>query len=201
MTGVTYVCHTGHLGPAARDVAAATGLDTGERPLYSLGNPGPPKRCWMKTKLFLPFALAISIFAICGPALAHHGGAQYGDSAIELKQATVTKFLWSNPHSLLDFDVKDDKGNTVHWVGETGAPSSISLIGWYKTCVQPGDVITVYIYPAKSGNPVGRLNRIVLADGTEYHDTQLGAAGGKGRYNPEAGDKPGADSSDKAPKQ
>jgi hypothetical protein len=50
--------------------------------------------------------------------------------------------------------------------------------------VQPGDVITVYIYPAKSGNPAGRLNHIVLADGTTFHDTQLGGEGDKSRYNP-----------------
>jgi hypothetical protein len=138
----------------------------------------------MKTKLLLSFTLAAGLLAICRPALAHHGGAEYGDNLVELKQATVTKFLWSNPHSLLDFDVKDDKGKVVHWVGETGAPSSISLVGWYKTCVQPGDVITVYIYPAKSGNPAGRLNKIVLPDGTTLHDTQLGGEGGKARYNP-----------------
>jgi hypothetical protein len=40
--------------------------------------------------------------------------------------------------------------------------------------VQPGDVITVYIYPAKSGNPVGRLNKVVFADGKTLRDSQLG---------------------------
>ena len=86
----------------------------------------------------------------------------------------MTKFLWSNPHSLVYFDVKDDKGKVVHWVGETGSPSAMILIGWEKASVRPGDVITVYIYPSKEGNPAGRLNRLVLADGTVLHDTQLG---------------------------
>jgi hypothetical protein len=35
-------------------------------------------------------------------------------------------------------------------------------------------VITVYIFPAKSGNPVGRLNKVVLSDGTTLRDSQLG---------------------------
>jgi hypothetical protein len=140
----------------------------------------------MKSKLPMSFALIVGLVVVCGPALAHHGNSAYADKAIELKQATVTKFLWSNPHSLIDFDVKDDKGKVVHWVGETGSPSALVLIGWSKTVVQPGDVITVYLYPAKSGNPAGRLNRLVLADGTTLHDTQLGGNGDKSRYDPAA---------------
>jgi hypothetical protein len=35
-------------------------------------------------------------------------------------------------------------------------------------------LITVYIYPSKNGNPVGRLNKIVLADGTTLKDSALG---------------------------
>jgi uncharacterized protein DUF6152 len=140
----------------------------------------------MKSKLLMSFALVVGLLAVCGPVPAHHGNAAYANKMVELKQATVTKFLWSNPHSLIDFDVKDDKGNVVHWVGETASPEALRLIGWSKTSLGPGDLITVYIYPSKTGNPAGRLNRIVLADGTTLHDTQLGGdAGNKTRYNPD----------------
>jgi hypothetical protein len=150
----------------------------------------------MKSKLLMSFALVVGLLAVCGPVPAHHGNAAYANKMVELKQATVTKFLWSNPHSLIDFDVKDDKGNVVHWVGETASPEALRLIGWSKTSLGPGDVITVYIYPSKTGNPAGRLNRIVLADGTTLHDTQLGGdAGNKTRYNPD-----GDSNSEKGPK-
>jgi Family of unknown function (DUF6152) len=149
----------------------------------------------MKRKLLMSFALLAGLLAVCGSALAHHGNAAYADKSVELKQATVTKFMWSNPHSLLYFDVKDDKGNVAHWVGETGSPSALVLIGWSKTSVQPGDLITVFIYPSKSGSPAGRLNKIVLADGTTLHDTQLGGEGDKARYNP------GGDSKSERPNQ
>jgi hypothetical protein len=131
-------------------------------------------RCRMKNKLLRLLALGVGLLIVCGPALAHHGSAAYANRMTELKQATVTKFLWSNPHSLLDFDVKDDQGNVVHWVAETGSPSAMTPVGWSKTSVQPGDIITVYIWPAKSGNPVGRLHHIVLPDGTVLNDTVLG---------------------------
>jgi len=98
----------------------------------------------------------------------------------------VTRFSWANPHALIDFDAKDANGNVVHMVVETAAPQALRLIGWTKTSVNPGDIITFRMYVAKNGNPAGRLNKIILADGSE-HDTQLGGnAGGKTRYDPDA---------------
>ncbi|PYU23762.1 MAG: hypothetical protein DMG30_10445 [Acidobacteria bacterium] len=109
------------------------------------------------------------------PLFAHHGNTAYDTSkAVVLKGATVTKFVWGNPHTFLMFDVKDDKGNVVHWAGEAGSPSSLGLLGWSKDSVQPGEVITVYMYQSKTGRTVGRLNRIVLADGTVLKDSALG---------------------------
>jgi len=112
------------------------------------------------------------------PLTAHHGNAAYDTSkAVVLKDATVTKFVWANPHTIIQFDVQDDKGNVVHWAGEAGSPSALRLLGWTQSSVQPGDRITVYIYGAKSGQPVGRLNKIVLSDGTELKDSALGYRG------------------------
>ena len=154
----------------------------------------------MKSKLLVAFVLGVGLLAVCGPALAHHGNAAYADKVIELKQATVTKFLWSNPHSLIEFDVKDDKGKVVNWTAETASPEALRLIGWSKTIIEPGDVITVALYPAKSGSPAGRLNHIVLADGTLLHDTQLGGdAGNKTGYGPDAGRGNGGDNQQNAP--
>ena len=148
----------------------------------------------MKSKLVLAFVLGVGLLAVCGSVLAHHGSAAYENKVSEFKQATVTKFAWSNPHSLVEFDVKDDKGNVVHWVGETASPEALKLIGWSKSSLAPGDVVTVYIYAAKTGNPAGRLNRVVLADGTTLHDTQLGGdAGNKTGYGPDTGSNAGKD--------
>ena len=128
----------------------------------------------MKNRVLVSFALLVGLLLVCGPMFAHHGAASYAEKVVVLKEATVTKFVWSNPHTILLFDVKDDKGNVSHWAGEAGSPSAVSLLGWTKNSVQPGDVITVYIYPAKSGSTVGRLNKIVLTDGKTLRDSQLG---------------------------
>lgn len=141
----------------------------------------------MKSYLLVTGVLSLGLLStVSAPAVAHHGNAAYADELTEFKQATVTKFAWANPHALINFDAKDAKGNLVHMVVETAAPQALRLIGWTKDSVAPGDVITVRMYVAKNGNPAGRLQKIILADGSELHDTQLGGDVGRTRYDPDA---------------
>lgn len=125
-------------------------------------------------------AVIVGLLIASLPLFAHHGSATYDtQKVIVLKDATITKFIWANPHSITMFDVKDDKGDLVHWAAEAGSPSALSLIGWTKNSLKPGDVVTVYTFQSKTGNPVGRLNKIVLSDGTTLKDSQLGDADSK----------------------
>jgi len=142
----------------------------------------------MRANLLLTAVRGLGLLLMVGaPALAHHGNAAYDDKITEFTRAKVTQFAWANPHVLINFDAADANGNAVHMVVETAAPQALRLIGWTKTSLMPGDVVTVRMYVAKNGNPAGRLNKIVLADGSELHDTQLGGdAGGKSRYDPDA---------------
>ena len=137
----------------------------------------------MKSKLLIFLALLATLPAFCGSLFAHHGSASYKtDKVIVLKQATVTKFVWANPHSMLLFDVSDAKGNISHWAGEAGSPSAVRLMGWNKYSVQAGDVITVHLYLSKFENNVGRVDKIVLADGTTLKDSPRGDRGEVSRY-------------------
>jgi hypothetical protein len=132
--------------------------------------------------LFTFLFLALSaMLSWCSSALAHHGSSAYSENLTILKDATVTRFQWGNPHSIVFFDAKDAGGKLLHWAAEAGSPSALSLIGWSKNAIQPGDKMTVYVFRAKSGNPVGRLNKLVLADGTEFRDSQLGARGAEAK--------------------
>ena len=145
----------------------------------------------MKTWLRGYFLLA-GILMVGLPVSAHHGNAAFSDKLTEFKSVTVTKFAWANPHSLIEFDAKDPKGKVVSWTAETASPEALKLIGWNKSSLHPGDVISIFLYAAKTGQPAGRLNKIVLSDGTVLHDTQLGGdAGNKSGYGPDAGGLPG----------
>jgi hypothetical protein len=129
----------------------------------------------MTTKL-AALSICAVVLAVSAPAFAHHGNAAYDGTVTTLKDATVTKLSWANPHTILEFDVKGDNGQPVHWAAELGSPSALGLIGWTKTSVSPGDVITVYVHQAKTKNPVGRIDHIVLADGSSLRDS--GGGGG-----------------------
>lgn len=129
----------------------------------------------MQKKLIASAAMTLGVLAICSATFAHHGSAVYETAkVVVLKDATVTKFIWANPHSIVMFDAKDENGKTAHWAAEAGSPSALSLIGWTKNSIKPGDVITAYVFQSKTGNSVGRLNKIVLADGTSLKDSALG---------------------------
>ena len=142
----------------------------------------------MRTRFLITFVLSLAVLTLAStPARAHHGSAAYSDNVTEFKNATVTKVNWANPHVLINFDAKDAKGNLVHMVVETAAPQALRLIDWQKTTLVPGDVVTVRMFVARNGNPAGRLNKIIMKDGTELHDTVLGSdAGTKTRYDPDA---------------
>lgn len=118
----------------------------------------------MKKKLSLGLLIAFGLFGTA-PLLAHHGNASYDYEATKTVKGTVMEWIWSNPHCLLKLDSKDDKGNVTHWVFETNSPVDMLHAGWAAAQLKPGDEITVDIMPTKDGAPVGRIRRVILADG------------------------------------
>jgi hypothetical protein len=130
----------------------------------------------VKTKLVIMVVSIAALLAIACPTFAHHGGAAYDMSKpIELKDAVITSFAWINPHPLIKCDYKDDKGQVQHWIMEMGSTPASQLIGWTRTSLKPGDVVTLYLWQAKTGQLVGRFNKVVFADGKVMRDTQTGS--------------------------
>jgi Family of unknown function (DUF6152) len=124
-----------------------------------------------KMKTTVPMFLALTgLLATGTPLFAHHGDAAYSDAPMEMKGCVVTEYSWINPHSLIKFDYKTAKGEVQRWTMEIGSPPSMTLLGWSRTTLRPGDVITAYVYQAKSGAMVGRTNKVILADGTVLAD-------------------------------
>ena len=124
----------------------------------------------MKMKIPGPVALIIAVAVAASPLLAHHGDAAYSSTPLVLKGCVVTEFDWMNPHSLIKFDYKNEKGEVQHWTMEIGSPPSMQLLGWSRNTLAYGDVITAYVYQSKTGALVGRTNKVILADGTVLAD-------------------------------
>ena len=116
------------------------------------------------------------------PVAAHHGTAvSYDQSKAFTVKATVTDFKYANPHPSIYFDVKDEKGNVVHWSGEI-APNAAQLQqeGWGKNrseaALAPGTEVTITLAPSRAGTPVGLINKIVGPTGESILGlTPLGA--------------------------
>ena len=121
----------------------------------------------MKRNVLILMAAAVGLL-MAGPVRAHHGAANvYDMSKPVMLKGTITKFEWTNPHNQILFDVRDEKGNVVHWIGATEPPQVMLERGWTRRSLKTGDEVTVYIFAAKNGAPVGNVQRIVLADGKE----------------------------------
>jgi hypothetical protein len=122
----------------------------------------------MKTRVLL---LLIASALLSGKSVsAHHGNASYDLKHPITLKGTVTQFLWENPHAQLYFDVKDDKGNIVHWTAETLSPSSLGRAGWTSHSLKPGDEVTVILLPAKNGAPVGHFHEVIFRDGRKLDE-------------------------------
>jgi hypothetical protein len=130
----------------------------------------------MKAKVLAFVALILGLLTMGHPLFAHHGDAAYDTSkVVELKGAVVTAYDWMNPHSLIKVDYKNDKGVLQHWVVEIGSVPSMTLLGWNRTTLKPGDVVTLDIWATRNGTTVGRINKLVLADGTVLKDRDTSA--------------------------
>ena len=108
--------------------------------------------------------------------MAHHGAASFEAKEMTVK-GTVTEWIWSNPHCFLRFDAKDSTGTVRRWTVETGNPTDISRQGFRRSSFKAGAEVTVTLLPVKTGEPVGRMRSVVLADGSTLPVRADGAAG------------------------
>ncbi len=129
----------------------------------------------MKKALCLPVALAL----VAGTASAHHSMAMFDRDKTITLDGTVKEFQWTNPHSWLDVEAVDDKGNSVVWGIELQSLNVLGHIGWKPTTLKPGDKIKVTVHPLKNGDHGGMLGDITMADGKVLS----GGGGGVGGAN------------------
>ena len=134
----------------------------------------------MRNKLAAISFAVVVVLAVSAPVFAHHGYAAYDtDRKVTLK-GTVTRWIWSNPHCMIQLDVSDDSGHVVHWIAETENPSTMSRSGWTDKSIKVGEEVTVIALPVKNGNPAGRILEVVLSSGQRL----------PGRVNPATEVKP-----------
>jgi hypothetical protein len=127
------------------------------------------------------FVMTLALLTICTPILAHHGTAGVYDYTHRITaKATVTQYIWANPHVQIYFSLKNDNGEEQTWGVETASPGNMLANGWTKNTFKPGDQILVSFVPAKSDRPFGICPRFVLPDGKILGGSRCGLGGGGG---------------------
>lgn len=114
----------------------------------------------MNLRLFAVAAIAATGAAM--PALAHHSFAMFDKTKeVELKGATVKDWQWTSPHTWLYVVAADGSKYSI----EGGNPGVMRREGFAKGTLSPGDKVTVYMAPLRSGDKGGSINAVTLKDG------------------------------------
>jgi hypothetical protein len=114
------------------------------------------------------FALCVVVTTLMlapAPAAAHHSSAMFDSSQEVTLKGTVVEWKWINPHATLRLDVKGPDGTVKTWSVATSNIADLSKRGWTRRVFNAGDEVTVVIRPARSGEPVGMIESVTLADG------------------------------------
>jgi hypothetical protein len=148
----------------------------------------------MRKSVIGALAVAAGLLSASSPLPAHHGTATLDTSKTLTLKGNVTEWDWSNPHCLLQFDIKDEGGQVVHWIAETQNPAEMVSLGWGKDSFKPGDEVTVSLMPVKNGRPYGRVKQIALPGGKTFVTVK------EGLTPKEVGDSSGSSKTESYPK-
>ena len=134
----------------------------------------------MTRKLALPsIFITLTLLTIGIPLFAHHGTAGVYDNTVRITtKATVTQYIWANPHVQVYFKLKNDKGEEQTWGIETVSPGNALANGWTKNTFKFGDEVLVSLVPAKGDRTFGTCAQIlIVADGRRFGGTGRCGAG------------------------
>ena len=103
------------------------------------------------------------------PALAHHSAAAFNTQQETKTTGTVTSYRFANPHIYIALQVRQADGSTSTMEVEAGAASVLNGLGFTRSSIAVGDVVTIVGNPGRA-NP-GKLmlgKDLYKQDGTYY---------------------------------
>ena len=110
-------------------------------------------------------AVSVALAWATGTISAHHSFAMFDMSKTVTLSGTIRKFDWTNPHTWLWLDVKNDKGDLETWGFEGMSPNYLGRRGWSKDTLQVGSTVSVMAYPLKGDLKGGSYLSVTLPNG------------------------------------
>jgi Family of unknown function (DUF6152) len=120
----------------------------------------------MKVSAMIGCAVVSAALFVAPLAEAHHSNSAFYVNKVITIQGVVKEFKWSNPHVWVILTVDDGKGNKVDWKAEGRPPGILARAGWTPKSLQPGEMVTIDLSPAKDDTASGLIARVTKADGT-----------------------------------
>ena len=117
----------------------------------------------MKSFIAKLLIVAGSLFA--GIAWAHHSDAMFERERVVELSGTIKEFQFTNPHTWIQIDVKDDKGELVEWSLEWGSPNQLGRQGIRPSSFPAGAAVTIRTNPMRDGTAGGSFIGAKFADG------------------------------------
>ena len=99
------------------------------------------------------------------PVLAHHSYAMFDMQKTVALEATVIRFKWQNPHAFIEAEATSRSG-TERWSIEMTSPNNLAQEGWRRTSLKPGDRVTIWVHPLRSGARGGSYVGVRLPNGS-----------------------------------
>jgi hypothetical protein len=98
---------------------------------------------------------------------AHHSlSAEFDVRKTVQLTGTVTKIEWSNPHAWFYLNVHDAvTGESAVWALQLGSPNGLARLGWTRSSLKAGDVVSVVAELSKDGWHAARAKELRLPDG------------------------------------
>ena len=110
---------------------------------------------------------AIAMAAV--PVIAHHSGAMFEDKKTITVEGTVKEFQYTNPHSWLLVDVKNQDGSVTTWGFEAEGPTTLQRAGIKPSEFRAGTKVTMTGRPMKDGTPAATWELAVRGDGKKFN--------------------------------
>ncbi len=120
----------------------------------------------MRVPAMISCAVIGTALSLAPLAQAHHSNSAFYVTKVITIKGVVKEFKWSNPHVWVILTVDDGKGNKVDWKVEGRPPGILGRAGWTPKSLQPGEVVTIDLSPAKDDSASGLIARVTKADGT-----------------------------------
>ena len=109
-------------------------------------------------------AVLASVAALAAPVAAHHSTAMFEwGTSTEMKNATVERWVWTNPHTFLY--VRDSAGN--RWAFEGMSPNHLARAGWSKRSLNRGDRVDLTYYKLRDERRGGFNVTVTKPDGSK----------------------------------